>query len=443
MTDTQSRPPLSPRTAFVVHLAADQADAPDRLVGRVEHVKSGVAARFANADELVAFMRLTLATAARGAALAICLLVAGAAWADAALATACCKLSSNRCLAAAQTALTCRVFGGSLLANQRCTVSGCQAAGPTPTRTPTPGGCCVLPTLRQCVGASSPSECASRRGLYLTGAACRLLFCPSDPAATATRTPTATLPPPSATPTTTASATTTATVTATATHTATATNTATATSSATATSTPTATPSATPAFCGSGSPELAVEVNPGLDGNEMVVIPPHPGEPSQCAAQDVVFGGCKLLLPVDGSVTNFFDASGTVDPRACTADQTALSYRWSIFRPVALGSSAYASAGITGWCGPVLTIRPDSLPDLEGTAAVNDPFWRVLLTVIPEPREGEAVTPAPQTVWFRFQYVFTTLTLQASQDCQAVPMGPCPQPQYANALPSTEFPCAD
>ena len=46
--------------AFVVHLA-DSTGPEDRAHGRVEHVRSGRAARFESVDELLRFMRQTLA----------------------------------------------------------------------------------------------------------------------------------------------------------------------------------------------------------------------------------------------------------------------------------------------------------------------------------------------------------------------------------------------
>jgi len=47
--------------AFVVHLATDPDARADQARGRVEHVSTGRAARFESADELVRFMRETLA----------------------------------------------------------------------------------------------------------------------------------------------------------------------------------------------------------------------------------------------------------------------------------------------------------------------------------------------------------------------------------------------
>jgi hypothetical protein len=69
MTNDRTRPsapaPLSAKAAFVVHLTATAADAPETLLGRVEHVRSGKSLRFASAGELVGFMQRTLATHVR------------------------------------------------------------------------------------------------------------------------------------------------------------------------------------------------------------------------------------------------------------------------------------------------------------------------------------------------------------------------------------------
>lgn len=47
--------------AFVVHLAEPSDCLGDHTRGRVEHVRSGRAARFDSAEELLRFMRQTLA----------------------------------------------------------------------------------------------------------------------------------------------------------------------------------------------------------------------------------------------------------------------------------------------------------------------------------------------------------------------------------------------
>ena len=58
---------LTAETAFVVHLAPTSLEAPDRALGRVEHVASGEAQRFATIAELIAFMRNTLEKNGRSA----------------------------------------------------------------------------------------------------------------------------------------------------------------------------------------------------------------------------------------------------------------------------------------------------------------------------------------------------------------------------------------
>lgn len=56
--DPSTAPPVSARNmAFVVHLTP----AADTSAGRVEHVASGRTARFESAEELLRFMRETLA----------------------------------------------------------------------------------------------------------------------------------------------------------------------------------------------------------------------------------------------------------------------------------------------------------------------------------------------------------------------------------------------
>src|SRR5262249_38425047 len=55
--------PLPPDRAFVVQLRP-QGDAAELFVGRVEHLTSGVADRFASAEGLITFIRRVLASAA-------------------------------------------------------------------------------------------------------------------------------------------------------------------------------------------------------------------------------------------------------------------------------------------------------------------------------------------------------------------------------------------
>jgi len=55
------RLPLSADSAFVVHLMANGADAPEIVRGRIEHISSGQWTRFTSVAELIGFMRQTLA----------------------------------------------------------------------------------------------------------------------------------------------------------------------------------------------------------------------------------------------------------------------------------------------------------------------------------------------------------------------------------------------
>lgn len=65
MTNEQSttagRAALSAGTAFVVHVTDNQLEGPESLHGRVEHVRSGEAQRFASVADLASFMRRVLA----------------------------------------------------------------------------------------------------------------------------------------------------------------------------------------------------------------------------------------------------------------------------------------------------------------------------------------------------------------------------------------------
>jgi hypothetical protein len=64
----QSGAPLPAGRAFVVQLRAQAEQAAGFFVGRVEHIASGEACRFASAEELLAFMAAVLASAPRSPA---------------------------------------------------------------------------------------------------------------------------------------------------------------------------------------------------------------------------------------------------------------------------------------------------------------------------------------------------------------------------------------
>jgi hypothetical protein len=52
--------PLSRRRAFLIHFRAGKSITDDRLLGRVEHVASGRAEHFTNAEQLWGFVFRTL-----------------------------------------------------------------------------------------------------------------------------------------------------------------------------------------------------------------------------------------------------------------------------------------------------------------------------------------------------------------------------------------------
>ena len=142
-----------------------------------------------------------------------------------------------------------------------------------------------------------------------------------------------------------------------------------------------------------------------------------------CGPPGLSGGGCQLN-PLEGSMDNFFDASATLDLARCPGDP-APSFHWEIIFPPPLGA-AYSSAGISGYRGPALTIRPGSLPSLAGT---GNPLWRVRLTITSN------VTGETSESWFSFIYQ-TTLTLVQYSSCQAQPEQ-CPI-EAANLRPATE-----
>jgi len=202
----------------------------------------------------------------------------------------------------------------------------------------------------------------------------------------------------------------------------------------TATDTPTQLPSATPTptHCTASGPIIPhIDVN--LDDDPQ--SPPVPPDPraNNCVPQSINAGGCAIN-PLDGTIANYFDASATVDNSRCPGDP-APSYHWELFKPPGLAGAPYASAGISGYHGPVLTILPNSLPSLAGTDAGQDIFWRVRLTVTSNAGTGQSTES-----YFRFDYQQSSLTLQASTDCQmsGFYLGADCAIEYPNSLPPNE-----
>ena len=98
-----------------------------------------------------------------------------------------------------------------------------------------------------------------------------------------------------------------------------------------------------------------------------------------------------------------------------------MSVRWDILFPPTLQGAVYTSNGVTGRFSPVLTIRPSSLPTLEGEDLVgSDTFWRARLFVDEYPADGGTEILSEQVFYFRFKYQQSQLTLQMSDDCQRI-----------------------
>lgn len=197
-------------------------------------------------------------------------------------------------------------------------------------------------------------------------------------------------------------------------------------------STPTATPTSagptpTPTSCnhsGGIVPHIDVNLEDDPQSPTQPIYPPD----LHCGPQSFSGGGCRLN-PLEGSIDNFFDASASFDLARCPGDP-APSFHWEIFFPPISGGGLYSSAGITGYHGSLLTVRPNSLPSLAGT---SDLFWRVRLTITSN------VTGQTSQTWFSFAYQ-TIATLAHATSCQAIGHIQPPQcpSEAANLLPATE-----
>lgn len=62
--ETKATPAPSRDVAFVVHLISSSGETAGQAHGRVEHVTTGLAARFESTEELLRFMRQTIAALA-------------------------------------------------------------------------------------------------------------------------------------------------------------------------------------------------------------------------------------------------------------------------------------------------------------------------------------------------------------------------------------------
>jgi hypothetical protein len=181
---------------------------------------------------------------------------------------------------------------------------------------------------------------------------------------------------------------------------------------------------------GDAVPRPAVVVNAYTDP-QVPVLPPDPGT-LLCSSQTIVGGGCAINS-LDATIDNVFDASGTATATGPGVSVDDFDYHWQIYEPPNLGSALYTASGITGYHSPVLHIAPDSLPDLAGAPAPQDLFWRVGLTITA--KYGSQLS---STVFFRFEYRVSQLTLRMSTMCQILGHLQDTLCTIENGLPATE-----
>jgi hypothetical protein len=178
---------------------------------------------------------------------------------------------------------------------------------------------------------------------------------------------------------------------------------------------------------------LMVGVNPVYDP-QWPPLPPNPAA-NNCDPPTIIGGGC-FINPLDGSAENIFDATSSIAPVTDTGFDPSLytiAFHWQIYKPPGLSSAPYSSNGITGYHAEVLDIQADSLPELLGTDAGSDFYWRMRLTV--------TINGVTEDGYFKFQYQSSTLSLKLSVDCQLTGYAdthPVCQFAASNGLPATE-----
>lgn len=171
-----------------------------------------------------------------------------------------------------------------------------------------------------------------------------------------------------------------------------------------------------------------------VDPNGNINSPALPPNPAwfYCDPPTIIGGGC-FTGPLDGSTDNVFTAAVTAaNDSGFDPSLYVIEFHWQIFKPPGLSSAPYSSNGITGYHASVLDIQPDSLPELLGTDAGPDFYWRVELSV--------TVNGVTQSGFFKFQYQSSTLSLKLSSICQLTGQSQTLQCQFAapNGLPATE-----
>ncbi|HEY1662893.1 MAG TPA: LamG domain-containing protein [Verrucomicrobiae bacterium] len=107
--------------------------------------------------------------------------------------------------------------------------------------------------------------------------------------------------------------------------------------------------------------------------------------------------------------TNSFDASASVDPRSFS--NASLSFHWAIFYSNAYGGQQAIAPGVN-YDLPILTLPPNSMPSLQPNE--YDPtaqYYIAELTIRHQPYDPNAVPSEQTIVWFRFEYVESSLGL--------------------------------
>jgi len=94
------------------------------------------------------------------------------------------------------------------------------------------------------------------------------------------------------------------------------------------------------------------------------------------ASNDYVplYTGCALQYPLDGTITNSFDATRTVDNALCSTSDGPIENQWILRYPTTLqGGSIYPSSLVLGRNSSFLLLPPNCRPARSGV----DVHWRV------------------------------------------------------------------
>lgn len=145
--------------------------------------------------------------------------------------------------------------------------------------------------------------------------------------------------------------------------------------------------------------------------------------------------GCVVPNAFYADYTYKFYATGIVDPNRRPNDP-APTFHWEIFFPEEEGSAKYTCAGISGYFAPILTILPNSLPDLIGPLILPSNQWRFRLSVTHHSTDPLSTGTETTVIGFRIGYSGSALSTDESSRCQnpALPHTDC----IPSAVPTTE-----